>query len=53
MAFNDVAELTYLIEGMIEDDRTSTMTMHEEMEMREATEAFLTDEVKIFLFTVL
>ena len=47
MAFMDAAELTYLIEGVIEDDRTSTTTMHEELEMREATEAFLADEVNI------
>ena len=47
MAFMDAAELTYLIEGVIEDDRTSTTTMYEELEMREATEAFLADEVNI------
>ena len=52
MAFIDEAELTYLIEGVIEDDRTSTIRMHVEMEMREAMEAFLADEVNI-LFTVL
>ena len=53
MAFIDEAELVYLIEGIIEDDRTSTTTMHEEMVMREAREAFLANEVNIFLFTVL
>ena len=29
------------------DDRTSITTMYEELEMREATEAFLADEVNI------